>query len=141
LISDSGGFETWSDAEEWIEEHNDQEDAPDAWEYAIGARDGATTLLFGENAEAFAEQFGGNDDRVVVAKFDETRMLATFAAIGNDGRRPVIWGLGTSPEMAFVDAIEQDGFEIVDAKFLRIEPVGPEVQERVQQGDVSWGAR
>lgn len=66
------------------------------------------------------------------------RMVATHAAVGNDGRRPVVWGLGTSPEMAFADALRQDGFDEADAPFLRIESANAEVQRRVQHGDVAW---
>jgi len=70
--------------------------------------------------------------------FDATRMTATHAAVGNDGRRPCVWGLGTSAEMAYADALRQDGLKASDGVFLRIEEVGPEVQERVQHGDVTW---
>lgn len=67
-----------------------------------------------------------------------TPMVATHAAVGNDGRRPCVWGLGTSPEMAFADALRQDGFDAADPTSLRIEPADAEVQERVQSGDVTW---
>lgn len=70
--------------------------------------------------------------------WDPTRMTATHAAVGNDGRRPCVWGLGTSAEMAFADALQQDGLEAADGVFLRLMEVGPEVQERVQHGDVTW---
>ncbi len=70
--------------------------------------------------------------------FDPERMLATYAAIGNDGSRPVVWGLGTDAQMAVADALRQNEFEPEDAAFLRVVEVGPEVQERVQHGDVSW---
>lgn len=70
--------------------------------------------------------------------FDHSDMVATHAAVGNDGFRPVIWGLGTSAEMAIADALHQDGFDADDASFLRVEPVDGTVQERVEHGDVSW---
>lgn len=75
---------------------------------------------------------------VEVPAFDATEMLATFAAVGNDGSRPVVWGLGTSAEMAFADALLQEGFEVNAAPYLKLRAAGPEVQERVQHGDVSW---
>lgn len=130
------GFPTFADAERRIPE---MREIFEPAEYAIGARPGTTTALRGRKAEEFAEQFGGKDDRVIAPKFNETTMTATFAAVGDDGDHPVILGLGTSPEMAFAHAIGKDAFPIKDAQFLHFEPIGPEVQKRVQQGDVSWG--
>ena len=69
--------------------------------------------------------------------FDAERMTASVAAVGNDGFRPVVWGLGTSAEMAFADALGQE-FDADDAAFLRLEPCDAATQERVQHGDVSW---
>lgn len=123
----------------------------------------ANVTLFGYEAIAYAERFGVtlSTDSASEIDVDEARpiasedaslvwievpafvpksMLATFAAVGNDGTRPVVWGLGTSAEMAFADALEQYEFDAKDAKFLRLVTVGPEVQARVQEGDVSWRA-
>lgn len=126
----------------------------------------SNTALTGREAIAYAREYGLDltkfadpteearvvtlDEAIEIAKedpallsveaptWDPTRMAPTCAAVGNDGRRPCIWGLGTSPEMAFADALRQDRFDASDASFLRIEPAGPAVQERVQHGDVSW---
>lgn len=127
----------------------------------------STTTLTGFVALAFATQFGltltkaadptepqaevtPEEARYVLAEcpslisieaptFDYESITATYAAVGNDGCEPVVWGLGDSPEMAFADALSQDGFDVEDARYLRIEEVGPEVQARVQSGDVSFG--
>lgn len=125
-----------------------------------------TTTLTGYAAIAFASHFGLDlnkytdptegtcvvdiDTARAIAKedpslvwieapaFDAERMTASVAAVGNDGSRPVVWGLGTSNEMAFADALRQDEFEPDDAAFLRLEPCDAATQERVQHGDVSW---
>ena len=61
---------------------------------------------------------------------------AKFVAVGNDGMRPVIWGLGVTEEDAIEDALEQEGCP--PRSFLHVHPCTPEIQERVQSGDVSW---
>jgi hypothetical protein len=104
----------------------------------------SNTALTGHEAIAYAQRYGLDltkradpteeacvvtvDEAIEIAKedpslieieaptWDPTRMTTTCAAVGNDGRRPCVWGLGTSPEMAS----------------------GVEVQERVQHGDVTW---
>lgn len=132
------------------------------------ARSGSAsnTTLTGHEAIAYATRFGLDltkhadptedacvvtvDEAIEIAKedpaliaieaptWDFTRMIATHAAVGNDGWRPVVWGLGTSAEMAVADALRQDGFNADNVGFLRTEDAGPAVQERVQLGDVSW---
>lgn len=61
---------------------------------------------------------------------------AKFVVVGNDGWRPVIWGLGVTEEEAIEDALEQEG--CTPRAFLHVYPCTPEIQERVQRGDVSW---
>lgn len=98
----------------------------------------AKHLLSGPEATEFARRFAFNlrdDGTIEVAAFDPETHTAKFAAVGNDGWRPVVWGLGTTPEMAYVDALQQEG---VDAGFLQILPCTSETQERVQMGDMSW---
>lgn len=75
---------------------------------------------------------------VEVPDFDPKRMLATHAAIGSDGNRAVVWGLGTDAQMAVAEALRQYELEPDGAAFLRVVEVGPEVQERVQRGDITW---
>lgn len=125
-----------------------------------------TSKLTGHEAIAYAEHFGLDlhkaadptegarevdaDEAAEIAKEDPSLIsieapvfvnefvTATFAAVGNDGFRPVVWGLGDSREMAIADALRQEGFKADDLAFLRVVPVGTDVQERVQEGDVSW---
>lgn len=125
-----------------------------------------TSKLTGHEAIAYAEHFGLDlqkatdpteearevdvDEAKDIAKEDPSLIsieapafvnefvTATFAAVGNDGFRPVVWGLGDSHEMAIADALRQEGFKADDLAFLRVVPVGTDVQERVQAGDVSW---
>lgn len=128
----------------------------------------STTTLKGYEALAYATQFGltltkaadpvspheegitPEDARAILAEdpslisieapsFDYERITATHAAIGNDGCEPVVWGLGDSPEMAFADALSQDGFDVEDAPYLTLVDAPPDLQARVQSGDVSFG--
>lgn len=103
---------------------------------AADPTEGARTVDVDEAREIAAED--PSLISIEVPAFDSTRMTATVAAVGNDGSRPVVWGLGTSNEMAFADALLQDGFDADDAPFLRLLPCTAEVQERVQHGDVNW---
>ena len=70
-------------------------------------------------------------------------MTQKYAAIGTDGTRPVIWGLGESPEDALVDAREQwsgEGFTgEVDLLTLQIE-LTEEQEELIELGEVSTEA-
>ncbi len=64
-------------------------------------------------------------------------MSARFVAVGNDGRRPVIWGIGDTQEAAIADALAQDSGP-TDATYLYVHPCTRAIEERLQQGDVSW---
>lgn len=103
---------------------------------AADPTEGARTVDLGEAREIAAED--PSLISIEVPKFDPTRMTASVAAVGSDGSSPVVWGLGTSNEMAFVDALLQDGFDADDAPFLRFVTCTAETQERVQHGDVWW---
>lgn len=59
--------------------------------------------------------------------------MAKFAAIGTDGTRLVVWGLGDTAEAALVDAGLQEGVDGVD---LRAVPVGPEQVAEIKRGGV-----
>lgn len=64
---------------------------------------------------------------------------ARFVAVGNDGFRPVIWGLGETEAAAIADALAQDeGPESADS--LSVHPCTPAIEARVALGDVSWRA-
>lgn len=69
-----------------------------------------------------------------------TLKIQRYAAVGDDGTRPVVWGVGDSDEQAREDAgqyIPRDGRgwrEVVAD--LRIVPVSQERYERIMQGDV-----
>lgn len=65
--------------------------------------------------------------------------MSKFVAVGNDGFRPVIWGLGDTEAEAINDAVSQpDGPD--DDTYLMVHPCTPVIEERVQRGDVSWNA-
>jgi hypothetical protein len=55
-----------------------------------------------------------------------------YAAIGDDGLRPVVWGLGHTVEEALADAM--DNGVIVE----RFEQVSAEFAANVEAGDPSW---
>ena len=57
-----------------------------------------------------------------------------FAAIGNDGMRPVAWGIGRTEDEALADAAEQEGAP--DAEELTVREVSAEVFARIEAGDV-----
>lgn len=60
-----------------------------------------------------------------------------FAAIGNDGMRPVVWGVGESEEAARQDAANQDELTCVDLEGLDMRPITDEQAVRIQSGIVS----
>jgi hypothetical protein len=67
-------------------------------------------------------------------------MIQRYAAVGNDGMRPVVWGIGDSPDGAREDAgqwmpREGEGWrEAVDS--LRCVPISEERFNRIARGDV-----
>ena len=83
----------------------------------------------------------GRWEHVSVGRRGDVRLEGSsplrFVAVGNDGLRPVVWGLGDTPEEAIADALAQDDGP-TDATFLTVHPSTPAIEERVQRGDVSW---
>jgi hypothetical protein len=63
--------------------------------------------------------------------------IARFAAIGTDGRRQVVWGLGDTDASALRDA-EQNLRESDCVSELHVEPITNEQREIIEAGDVSW---
>lgn len=58
-----------------------------------------------------------------------------FAAVGNDGMRPVVWGTGTTEEAALADArLWLDG----EDQDLEVHPIDEYEMVEVLAGDVSW---
>lgn len=60
-----------------------------------------------------------------------------YAAVGSDGTRPVVWGLGESPAEAFADAERQE-LSDNDQAALVAHRVTQEEAAVVMAGDVSW---
>jgi hypothetical protein len=60
-----------------------------------------------------------------------------FVAVGDDGFRPRIWGIGDTEAEAIADALAQDGGP-TDAQWLFVHPCTRSVEERYQQCDYSW---
>lgn len=74
-------------------------------------------------------------DAVERAAADEiARCTYAFAAIGDDGVRPVVWGLGDTPEAALLDAREQDGIDA--GADLHVMPITRDQQAAIRCGDV-----
>jgi hypothetical protein len=68
-------------------------------------------------------------------------MVQNYATIGTDGMRPVVWGLGLSPEAAEEDAREQlQALGEACAEELVTVPVTEEQARRVEEGEVSTKA-
>lgn len=63
-----------------------------------------------------------------------------FAAIGTDGTREVVWGLGETEREARAEACEylNDIHHRAEAVSLRIERITDEQAGIVESGDVSW---
>jgi hypothetical protein len=64
-----------------------------------------------------------------------------FAAVGTDGTRAVVWGLGRTPEEARNDAkewLDQSGDREHDACDTEVHEISDEQAEIVRAGDVSW---
>lgn len=61
--------------------------------------------------------------------------MTKYAAIGTDGTREVVWGLGDTEEAAMLDAAAQDEAAGVD---LRAEQISEAQAAVVEAGDVSW---
>lgn len=66
--------------------------------------------------------------------------MSAFAAVGDDGLRPVVWGVGATPEAARLDAREWLG-DHGDLDALTVHSITEEQAQRVRSGDVSWPAR
>lgn len=60
--------------------------------------------------------------------------MTKFAAIGTDGTRLVVWGMGDTAEAALVDAGLQEGVDGVD---LRAVPVGAEQVAEIERGGIA----
>ena len=80
----------------------------------------------------------GGEPFVSAIPFDHETHTARFVAVGTDGMRPVIWGLGETEEQAITDARSQD--DGPEGAFLTVHPCTPAIVARVQHGDVSWRA-
>ena len=66
--------------------------------------------------------------------------MSKFAAIGTDGRRPVVWGLGDTEAAALADGQDElretGGYDPRDPA-LRMVPVSDERAATILAGDVS----
>ena len=66
--------------------------------------------------------------------------LVQIAAVGNDGVRPVVWGLGATEDEAEADAREHlsefPGWQQHDA--LTYHPITEAQAQAIRDGDVSW---
>ena len=62
--------------------------------------------------------------------------MAKFAAIGDDGMRPVVWGIGETERLARRDAEEQAHDSCCGTGDLRIVEVSAERAARIEAGDV-----
>jgi hypothetical protein len=62
----------------------------------------------------------------------------SFAAVGNDGQRPVVWGIGDTESEARADATEnlRDVDCEDDVDDLRIVPITPDRRSKIEAGDV-----
>lgn len=57
-----------------------------------------------------------------------------YAAIGDDGLRPVVWGLGLTREQAERDALDNEG------DWDHVVPITMEQYARIEAGDVDASA-
>ena len=62
-----------------------------------------------------------------------------YVAVGDDGLRPVVWGVGTSPEAARRDAQRWLGGH-GDLDALAVYPATAEQARRVLDGDPAWAS-
>lgn len=58
-----------------------------------------------------------------------------YAVVGNDGMRPVVWGIGETPEDAQEDARD---WADKDVEEMRVEKITRRQAAVVEAGDVSW---
>jgi hypothetical protein len=58
-----------------------------------------------------------------------------FAVIGSDGLRLVYWGLGASPDAAYLDARDQDGY--ARTPHDRCVEVSIDIANRIELGDIA----
>lgn len=59
-----------------------------------------------------------------------------YAAVGDDGRRRVVWGIGTTETEAREEAAQWYPDGVVDG--LDVEPITAREAETIRMGDVSW---
>lgn len=72
-----------------------------------------------------------------VAERAEPLAPVTYAAIGTDGTRYVVWGLGASEETAEADARAEADAAACDPELRCTVAIGAERVARIQAGDVS----
>lgn len=67
-----------------------------------------------------------------------TERRAAFAAIGDDGRRPVVWGVGDTEAEARADAAEslRDAGSGDDSENLRVVEISAERRAKIEGGEV-----
>ena len=61
-----------------------------------------------------------------------------IAAVGNDGVRQVVWGLGRTARAAIADALFEGGECGVVAGELETHPVTADEVRRIRAGEVAW---
>lgn len=61
-----------------------------------------------------------------------------FAAVGNDGSRRVVWGMGSTEDKAMDDARTQDAVSPNDLCEMQVRPITASQRDVVEAGDVSW---
>jgi hypothetical protein len=59
-----------------------------------------------------------------------------FAAIGSDGTREVVWGLGDSEEAAEAEALREAAASDVDPELTRTVEISDDVDTRIRAGEV-----
>jgi hypothetical protein len=73
----------------------------------------------------------------------EMNSTSMFVAVGDDGMRPVVWGLGSTEQLALADARQQLLNGDVDASHedaLVIHEVTAAQAQAVEAGVVDWAA-
>jgi hypothetical protein len=72
------------------------------------------------------------------ATLDNATVGSWYAAVGDDGWRPVVWGLGPTEQ----DALSEAESELIGAECrctkLTVHPITAKQVERVLAGDISW---
>jgi hypothetical protein len=104
--------------------------------YTADTREGALDAMARDAGyESHADALATTGEDASELEVTEIASAASFAAVGDDGRRPVVWGVGDTANAALVDA-HSTFRETGVASELRIVEISAERRAKIEGGEV-----